>query len=110
MRSEADLELSITAASTPHYTEPFPAPDKLTCRTLVHHTGTGSTITVTPQHSGDGGRSWLDKTAVISAGSFGTGTVTPIFGYDDGATPSLPLMRLKAATVAGTPDVYFFLG
>ena len=107
-----DFEVQTVSAGNPVYTEPFAAPDRLAVQVLVEKTdATGGTLTVTPQHSGDGGRNWIDKTALTlsSSGAYTGQAVTPLFGADDGTSPSLPLMRLKISASVGTPNVRGYL-
>ena len=111
MERTPDLEVQITAAATAHFTEPFPAPDKLAAQFLVENTeGSAGTLTVTPQHSNDGGRNWVDKTALsLSTSSALATSVTAMFGADDGATPNMSLMRLKLSITTVKPNIRIYL-
>ncbi len=102
-----DFEIQITAAATDHFTEPFTAPDKLALMVLCENTTGSGSVTVTPQHSNDGGRNWIDKTALTLSPSstISAGAVSPIFGADDGATPNMSLMRIKLRTATVTPNI-----
>jgi hypothetical protein len=107
-----DFEIQITNSGQPHYTEPFPGPDKLAVMLLVENNSTGAgTITATPQHSNDGGRNWIDKSnlSLSPNNSLTANTVTPHFGADDGTTPNMELMRLKLQTSAASPNVKVFI-
>ena len=91
-----DFQIQITATSTDHFTEAFPAPDKIAVMLLVENGTSSGTLTLTPQHSADGGRNWCTKTALaLSTSTVAANSVTAMFGTDDGSTPNLPLMRLK---------------
>lgn len=109
--SKPDFEIQITQAATAHYTEPFPAPDKLAAMLLVENSSASTgTLTVTPQHSNDGGRNWIDKTALtLSTSTAAANAVTAMFGADDGSTPSMELMRLKLSITTITPNVRGYL-
>ena len=106
-----DFEVQITAAATAHFTQSFQAPDKVTFMLLVENTSASTgTMTATPQHSNDGGRTWVDKTALtLSTSTAAANSVTAMFGADDGSTPSMALMRLKLSITTITPNVRVFM-
>ena len=107
-----DFEVQITATSTDHFTEAFPAPDKLAVSLLVENTGGSSaTISLTPQHSSDGGRYWIDKSALglSPSSSAGATAITPMFAADDGSAPNMTLMRFKISATSQTPNIRGFL-
>lgn len=92
-----------------NYTPPFLPGEMLAVQFNVSRsTATGGTLTATPQHSPDGGRNWVDKTALTltSTGSFAQNAVTPLYGGDAGTTPHHALCRLKLSTsVSATVEV-----
>jgi hypothetical protein len=103
-----DFEIQITAAATAHYTEAIPAPDKIALMLLVEntHATNSGTVTVTPQHSNDGGRTFIDKTALtLSTSTAAAASVTPMFGADDGTTPNMRLLRFKISVTTVTPNI-----
>ena len=104
---DPDFEVQITAPATAHFTESFPAPDRLATMFVIENTSASTgTLTVTPQHSNDGGRNWIDKTALaMSSTSVAANAVTALFGSDDGTTPSMRLMRLKLSITTITPNI-----
>jgi hypothetical protein len=106
-----DFEVQITAAATAHFTEPFPAPDKIAVMALCENaTGSTGTLTVTPQHSNDGGRNWIDKTALsLSTGTMAANAVTATFGADEGGVPNMTLMRLKLSITTITPNIRLYV-
>ena len=106
-----DHEVQITATGTAHFTEPFPAPDKLAAMFLVENTeASAGTLTVTPQHSNDGGRSWIDKSNLtLSTSSATANAVTAMFGADDGTTPTMSLMRLKLSITTVKPNIRIYI-
>jgi hypothetical protein len=112
MSSAPDFEVQITAAATDHFTESFPAPDKLAVMLLVENpSAKKGALTVTPQHSNDGGRYWIDK-AALTLSPVSTAlpnSATAMFGSDDGTMPSMRMMRLKVSITAITPTIRIFI-
>ena len=104
-------EVRIPVDSGVAYTPPFAAPEKLAAQFNVEqNTALSGTLTVTPQHSGDGGMTWNDKTALTltSSGSYAANAITALYGGDDGSTPHQGLMRLKLSGTRAT-NVRVFL-
>lgn len=107
-----DFEVQTVSAGGSVYTEDFPAPDRVAFQFQVEKSdATGGTLTATPQHSNDGGKNWIDKTALTlsSSGAYSGQAVTSLFGADDGSTPNLERMRLKLSCSVGTPNIRVFV-
>jgi hypothetical protein len=92
------FDVQINSDGGTAYTPAFTAAEKVCVQCNVEQkTVNTGTLTVTPQHSADGGRTWLDKTALTmtASGAFAANAVTAMFGGDAGATPHHAMMRLK---------------
>lgn len=104
-----DVELQISSGSS-HYSQPFPAPDKLTALFVLENNNASSgTLAVTPEHSNDG-VNWIGKTALqLSSSSIGANTLTTIFGYDDGSQTSMVWMRFNVTAGSARPYIRAYL-
>lgn len=107
MNRSPDFEVQTVAAAGAVYSPAFRAPDRLAVQITIETSGGAGVVTAVPQHSNDGGATWLDKTALTLTGSgaYAGTAVSQLSGADDGSVPSLELMRLKITCSVGTPNV-----
>ena len=87
-----------------HFNHSLGQQGKLAIHCIVNNQNNSGAITVQIQHSGDG-RNWLPKysgNGEISAPSnvAAAPSVASLVGFDQGATPSLALLRLAITLVA----------
>jgi hypothetical protein len=93
-----NFAVHINRADGVGYTGPFLASQRLAVQFNVEEqNGNRGTLTVTPQHSADGGRNWLDKRqlTLTGKGSFSANAVTALYGGDTSSLPHHAMMRLK---------------
>lgn len=83
--------------------------DVLSLHAIIDNiSGSGGTMTIFPQHSGDG-RNWMDKggnggtgTAILNSGALTAGTPVQREGFELGDEPAFGLVRLRISLTGGS--------